>query len=660
MNPIRMWGWTALVALILTLPGRSQEPQREPRPAKARVDLHGDPLPEGSFARLGTLRLHHDREVDCVTFSPNGKLVASATRSEAKVWDVATGQELDRFRGKLHAEAEAVAFSPDSKTLLTADFDNTLRCWDVETGKLTKFLPMDQGEHLSLLWATFSPDRKLLALIADKEMAILDVATCKPLFRLRFAKGQEHSSVAISPDGRTLAIFGRDNLVRLWDIVKGKQLRTLNGHTKEVCAVEFSPDGKSIGSAAGDDLRLWDVAAGREIRRFDADGGPHAGGLASFAFAPDGRTLATGSGNSIRLWDVATGKQIRQLTGHGSWYIPGLAFSADGRQLVSGSRDHTILIWDVATGKPLHHFQGHRGAVISLSFAPDGKTLASGGDEDQTLIIWDIAAGKPRHVLPGHKDWVSAVAYSPDGKIVVSGEGSKSWGEKDRRIRAWDAGDGRLLPQSFGQLGSVQSLTFSPDGKALASTGLDAWVRVWDAGSGKRRLQLDMSDNRRHIAFSPDSKSFLVVEASGGRVTLHRTEDGEKLRELGEANRRWCQVLLAAFLAGGKQVLTVETLPKKIDEGPAAEARVWDVAEGRVLRSFPVPFSASSNVAAALSPDGKILAFSDEAGVVQLWDVESGMRLIGLRGHSGWVVSLAFAPDGKTLASGSWDTTVLL
>ncbi len=645
-----LWRWLLLVGLVLTPAGWAQELPRKPQPARVRVDLAGDPLPVGPIARLGTLRLRHDGEVNSVAFSPDGKLVASAATWDAKVWDVATGRELERFRGKLRAQI--VAFSPDGKTLLAVNHDGAVTGWDVETGTIrTRTASPLRDAYFSTPVAAFSADRKLLALTdhGDK-LVLLDVATGKPLLRLE--KSGALLSVAVSPDGRTLATGGQDNVVRLWDVVTGKERHQLKGHTNWVDSVTFSPDGISLASAGGDDLRLWDVATGREVRVV-------AEGSACIAFSPDGRTLATGTGNTIRLWDVASGKLIRHLTGHGSWLIPALAFSPDGKRLVSGSRDHTVIIWDVATGQPLHHFPGHRGAVISLAFAPDGKTLASGGDEDHTLIVWDLATAKPRHVFPDHHGWVTSIAWSPDGKVVVSGEGSNGKADQERRIHVWDPAKGRLLREWFGHLGGVHTMTFSPDGKTLLSSGWDARVRIWDVGSGKRLQQLRVSDGVKRFAFSPDGKSFLVADGSGGRIALHRTEDGAKVRDLGNSAEPFPRGYLVAILAGGKKVLTINPLPRR-GEGLAAEARIWDVVEGRVLRSFPVPFRSAGTEAFALSPDGKVLAFSDGDATIHLWDVETGKRLIGLRGHSGYAVSLAFTPDGKTLASGSWDTTVLL
>jgi len=340
------------------------------------------------------------------------------------------------------------------------------------------------------------------------------------------------------------------------------------------------------------------------------------------AFSADGKTIATaGRDTTIRLLDTATGKELRELTGHTSWNIPDLTFSTDGKWLVSGSRDHTVVMWDLATGKPRHHFDGHRAAVYSMAFSPDGKLLATGGDEDHALIIWDVKTRAPRHILTDHYYWVLCTAFSPDGKTVATGDGSNGTDDREAQIRLWAAESGKLRRQFFGHLNSVQSLAYSPDGKLLASAGWDARVRIWDPSKGERLQMLRLTDSKKTLEFSPDGKTLHVRgewDGFSGKWSVGSDGDGPPLR-------------------------SVE--PPKISPPSPRERRGSDL---------PLTRSRDGKLMASVSDD-----YSQRAEI-ELRDVESGALLAMLRGHQGTVCSLAFSADGKTLASGSWDTTVLL
>ncbi|MBD0303448.1 MAG: serine/threonine protein kinase [Tolypothrix sp. T3-bin4] len=190
-------------------------------------------------------------------------------------------------------------------------------------------------------------------------------------------------SIAISPDGETLASGSRDNTIKLWNLATGREISTLNGHSGLVYSIAFSPDGETLASGSDNTIKLWNLATGREIRTLKG----HSNSVFSVAISPDGMTLAGGSDNkTIKLWNLATKQEICTLKGHSDW-VWSVAISPDGQTLASGSADKTIKLWNLTTGQEIYTLKRHSKSVYSVAFSPDGMTLAS-GSADNTISIW--------------------------------------------------------------------------------------------------------------------------------------------------------------------------------------------------------------------------------------------------------------------------------
>jgi serine/threonine protein kinase len=296
----------------------------------------------------------------------------------------------------------------------------------VDTPVLYKTLT---GHYDSVESVVYSPDGRYLASGSrDETIKIWEVATGK---ELRTLTGHSSSvrSVVYSPDGRYLASGSADKTIKIWEVAKGKELRTLTGHSNWVWSVVYSPDGHYLASGSIDNtIKIWEVATGKELRTLTG----HSDTVSSVAYSPDGRSLASGSvDNTIKIWEVATGKELRTLAGHAD-RVSSVAYSPDGRYLASGSWDKTIKIWEVATGKELRTLTGHSDWVKSVAYGPDGRYLASGSGDD-TIKIWEVATGKELRTLTGHSSFVESVVYSPDGRYLASGSG-------DKTIKIWRVG----------------------------------------------------------------------------------------------------------------------------------------------------------------------------------------------------------------------------
>jgi WD40 repeat protein len=284
-------------------------------------------------------------------------------------------------------------------------------------------------------------------------------------------------SVSFSPDGKKVVTGSWDDTARIWDAESGKELVKLEGRTGDVWSVAFSPDGKKVVTGSEDrTARIWDAESGKELAKLEG----HTDRVRSVSFSPDGKKVVTGSDDrTVRIWDAESGKELAKLEGHTS-RVESVAFSPDGKKVVTGSTDMTARIWDAESGKELAKLEGRTGDVWSVAFSPDGKKVVT-GSEDRTARIWDAESGKELAKLEGHTKCVNSAAFSPDGKKVVTGS-------EDKTARIWDAESGKELAKLEGHTRSVESVAFSPDGKKVVTGSEDKTARIWDFSAIEARL----------------------------------------------------------------------------------------------------------------------------------------------------------------------------
>jgi WD40 repeat protein len=373
-----------------------------------------------------------------VAFSPDGKAFAAGygdwqdgrrdnIAGEIDLWDAKTGKMLRRI-GEGTAPVQAIAFSPDGKTLGAVTLNSSVLLWDPATGNQRVGATAHQA---GVKGAAFAGAGTLITASYDHTVRAWDLAKYEQR-RVVVGKDVAPGVMAVSADGKRLAWGGLDGKVRLCDAASGKEERVFEGHTGPVWSVAISPDGKRIASGGQD--------------------------------------------KTIRLWDAGTGKELRALEGHANWVIA-LAFAPSGRLLASGSPDKTVRLWDPDAGKELHKLDGHTQEVSTVLFSPDGRTLASAGRDD-TVRLWEVTTGKVRWQFGPNTMGRAAVAFSPDGRLLLTGTS-----DKERGIRLWDLVTGKELGKVWGHRGFVQALAFAPGGKTAISASDDSTVLVWDVAA---------------------------------------------------------------------------------------------------------------------------------------------------------------------------------
>ncbi|KAG5716196.1 hypothetical protein E4T56_gene10766 [Termitomyces sp. T112] len=441
------------------------------------------------------------------------------------------------------------------------------------------------------------------------------------------------TSVAFSPDGKSIVSGSFDQSVRVWEASSGAQLKKLNGHTDQVTSVAFSPDGKYIVSGSEDQsVRVWDVSSGAQLQKLNG----HAGWVTSVAFSPDGKSIVSGSfDQSVRMWDALSGEQLQKLNGHTNW-VTSAAFSPDGKSIVSGSFDQSVRVWDASSGAQLQELNSHTNQVTSVAFSPDGKSIVS-GSFDQSVRVWDASSGAQLQESNGHINQVTSVSFSPDGKSIVSGS-------FDQFVRVWDASSGAQLQELNGHTDQVTSVAFSPDGKSIVSGSFDQSVRVWDASSGEQLQEFNGHTNQvTSVAFSPDGKS-IVSGSFDQSVRMWDASSGAQLQKL-NGHAGW--VTSVAFSPDGKSIAS-----GSFDQS----IRVWDASSGAQLQELSGHTNQVTSV--AFSPDGRSIVSGSGDQSVRVWNASSDAQLLELDGHTNQVTSVAFSPIGKSIISGSFDQCV--
>ena len=640
--------------------------------------------------------------VSAVAFSPDGRYVAVGASGGSSVqlidttsWTIVRSLEghTDRVR--------SVAFSPDGKLLasgscrerdLTGWFETDeclqgeIKVWDAASGREMRSLTferLDEGEEAEVNSLAFSPDGQLLASGSEDAIRIFEVSSgrvkrvlaASDILCVAFSpcKQKDPSGACTQWDG-VLAAGSMDDEILLFDVTSGRLIRRLEGHDDFVRSVAFSPDGQLLASGSDDwTVRLWNVSTGRPVLVLHG----HNDLVKTVAFSHDGRWLASGSDDTtIKLWEVATWNLARTLQGH-TYNVNTVAFSPDGRLLASGSSDATVKVWEVASGRLTHTVMGHTDWVRSVAFSPckqrdpssgaciqwDGLLVS--GSDDKTIKLWDVASAGLVRSFSGHLNWVRSVAFSPDGQLLASSSGDQS----GQLIGLWEVATGNLVRTLPGHSNWVNAVTFSPDGQWLASASADETVKLWEVASGAIKHTLEGHTSFVNaVAFSPDGQ-LLASAAADKMVRLWETSNGHEVRTLSHLD----EVRAVAFSPDGQLLASASCRAFEIGRGCVrGEIRLWDVASGNVVRSLVGHTDYVNSV--AFSPNGKFLAsascrlrliiFNSNLGCllgeIKVWEAATGREVRSLKGHTGEVWSVAFSPDGRLLVSASADRTIKL
>jgi WD40 repeat protein len=622
----------------------------------AQGDGESGPSEDGTLEKYEQ-QLCDDTARSCqAALSANGKRVAASRGGVVRLWEAATGKPLGRLRTG-EKRLIQLAFSADGKSLLTLGGDKAIAVWEVATGKCVRRTrgkpaesPYVEERFLLDQYARVSPGWQYLAFVrrdaskkrwiqirdltADRDLPPIaaDFPLLVPLV------------LCFSADDRTL--FWEDTASRdlvVWDVAAGKELRRLGKHRPAArivpaAALALSADGKSLAVCRWDPtLECWDLTSGNrtvlaaEPFRRDPVG---AWTRPALAFAPDGKRLVcTLGGAAIRQFQADAGKEIPAPESGHRWPVSALGLSADGKSLCTYSAGNPVRTWDWASGEEMGQLDVPAGAT-DVAFASDGRYGFAVGNQ---VTLCGAGARRTLHIGTRDVPLLRSLALSPDGALLAT----RLYLAADREVYLWDVATGKKRyvlgreeepnlsgDDSMTEMTGVVSrdLVFSPDGRWLAGAGLRSQLCLWDTATGALLWELVPQAGQaiERFAFSPNGRVLASLNADR-TVTLYEAVSGATRGRLGEADPKGRRVHLTTH---------------------------YDVPASTPERRDPP-------VRLTFSPDGRYLATAQDTPEIHLWDVLAGREVGQFRGHEGGVVSLLWAADGRHLFSGGTDTTAL-
>lgn len=616
----------------------------------------------------------HTGDVNAVAFNHDGTLVAS-TSDDASVciWDWNNG--VKKYELTQHKDMiKCVAFNSDGTQLVSGSYDE-IRVFDVETG--TQMIKIKASNDVTAV--AFNSDGTRIISASIDEMKIWDAATGTEIIKIDSPGTGSIDEVAFNQDGTKIMYFSlEDNTIGVWGIplsekalpitlpalvpitpVDYTKFQELKVTKKEgLLGVEFKQNVSRYVFDGDNDLQVHNVATGKDLLLNNEH---EAAPMSGFQFNEDGTRLVGAFLNkTIGVWNANTGEQLQTLKGH-TGNVYSVTIDRKGKLIASGSYDKTVRIWNATTGETLFVFKGHTAAVNVVTFNRDGTLVASASD-DKSVRIWDTTTGAQKHSLEGwHNEKVSCVAFSPDGTQLASGS-------SDETIRIFDVETGTQMIQ-INAPDYVMALAFNSDGtRIISASGLIASggkINIRDATTGIDSIGIDVEFDVDEVLFNQDGTKIMYFGHEYDTIGVWGIPSHSNaivpvaIPKAVKAPVDYTALVLmktfevkkterAAFSPDGKQVAC----------GPInGNIAIFDVSTENILMTLKANlFGYNALYSLAFSPDGKQIACGG-ANVVYVWDVKTGDGIMDVK-TTGDVYTLSFNPNGDRIVIGGMNEDV--
>ena len=603
-----------------------------------------------SLLPLPVKQVSQEGSINAIEFSPNGEtFVTAGADGKTCLWKIEDGENL--FCASSPQSVKDVAFSPDGTFIVAGDQSGLVQILDAENGSVKNEYERVQPENASSTVQIVdikkgnsqnvplekaiqnvnirsSAGQQIAIAYDDGKIPVIDPKTGKISSPLEIG-GRPRVS-AFSPNGIWLAAGSDSGVVTIWNLSDRKIISGFK-HRDGVLALAFSPNSRMMATGGKDNtVLLTDVRTGNELFRL-----PNQNWVRDIAFSPDGSWLVTGSDDhKIRVWDTLTGKERLGMLQDS--IVTDLTVSSNGQWIASTGSDRTVRVWNASTGAEIFRIPLDADGAV-LAFSNDGRYLVS-SDQSGTINIWDISVMAAPEKSMQFNGILDNVQYSPTGTRLAVSDETRVWllnPEPLSNLTESPQGSPTLTFKS-----NVDNLIFSPDSKFLGISTRGNEVAFYNI-ENRGLKTLKVSSSVRSIAFSPDSQQFITSD-SEGNVQTWSVPDAQLTSN---SNEKYTQV---SSLAGSSEVLAIGSRDKIM------------IADANGDGAFPEIASLGENTLLAFSADGSWLGSSDSSGKITIWKNQNGEYTSPVSSTKAQAVSLSFNPLGTLLAVGTSSNVYLL